>query len=184
VSAARRPEGLAPLVVGLAGAAFLLNTSQDKVRELLAGGYLHVVPNLSSERKIAISIVELQRFASTNPAEVAARRRLSSVADAGHVDIDRVLLVFGAFALGVVVALSSFAVSFYVVLIAVLSYSAGWLVRHELRERGRLRDPHRDRVTARPARPAPLPDRPRVEVVDLGHLLVPGPFSRGDAGRR
>jgi hypothetical protein len=61
-----KPVEMTPLVVGVAGAAVLLNTSEDKVRELLAAGLLTEVPNLSTPAKKAIAIVELQRFASVN----------------------------------------------------------------------------------------------------------------------
>lgn len=177
MTAKRPPVGIAPLVVGVAEAAFLLNTSQDKVHELLAGGYLNTVPNLSSPRKIAIAVAELERFAAVN---VVRPRHLAAVADAGQIDVDRVLMIVGAFALGVVAALSPLAVTVYVALIAVCAFAASWLVVHELRDRGHLRDPYRDRVLADPAAlPGPCS---RVEVRNLDHIVVPGPFSR--AGTR
>lgn len=54
------------LVVGVAGAAHLLNTSTDRVRELVHAGLLATVPNLSSEAKLSISVLELDRFAAVN----------------------------------------------------------------------------------------------------------------------
>ena len=51
-----------PLVVGMEGAAFLLNTSEDKVRELLRAGFIREVPHLTSPARRAIAITELQRF--------------------------------------------------------------------------------------------------------------------------
>lgn len=56
------------LVVGVDGAAHLLNTSRDKVRELVAAGLLATVPNLSSSAKLSISVTELQRFANVGGA--------------------------------------------------------------------------------------------------------------------
>ena len=66
----------------------------------------------------------------------------------------------------------------YVALIAVCLFASSWLVVHELRERGHLRDPHRDRVLADPADLPMAAARPRVEVGNLDHILIPGPFSR------
>lgn len=55
-----------PLVVSLAGAAFLLNTSEDKVRELLRAGLISEVPHLTSPARKAIAIEELKRFVTVN----------------------------------------------------------------------------------------------------------------------
>ena len=65
------------LVVGVGGAAHLLNTSTDKVRELVAAGLLTTVPNLSSSAKLSIPVSELQRFANVNVS--GAARRLQAV---------------------------------------------------------------------------------------------------------
>lgn len=105
-------------------------------------------------------------------------RRNWRSADAGHLDVDRALLGLASFALGLVAALSPLAVTVYVALIAVCLFASSWLVVHELRERGRLRDPHRDRVLADPADLPLAAARPRVEVGNLDHILIPGPFSR------
>lgn len=59
---------LEPLVVGLAGAAHLLNTSEDKVRELLRAGLITEVPHLSSPVRKAIAIDELKRFVNVGGA--------------------------------------------------------------------------------------------------------------------
>ena len=68
--------------------------------------------------------------------------------------------------------------SVFVALIAVCAFAASWLVVHELRDRGHLRDPHRDRVLADPADLPVAAAWPRVEVGNLDHIVVPGPFSR------
>lgn len=60
----QRQLELDPLVVSLAGAAHLLNTSEDKVRELLKAGLIAEVPHLSSPARRAIAVAELQRFVS------------------------------------------------------------------------------------------------------------------------
>ncbi len=65
------------LVVGVAGAAHLLNTSTDKVRELVNAGLLATVPNLSSSAKLSIPVSELQRFANVNVG--SSSRRLQAV---------------------------------------------------------------------------------------------------------
>ena len=108
----------------------------------------------------------------------AAARSDTETTDAGQIDVDRALLVLASFALGLVAALSPLAVTVYVALIAVCAFSASWLMVHELRERGHLRDPHRDRVLADPADLPMAAARPRVEVGNLDHILIPGPFSR------
>ena len=102
----------------------------------------------------------------------------AAVSDAGHLDVDRALLGLASFALGLVAALSPLAVTVYVALIAVCLFASIWLVVHELRERGHLRDPHRDRVLADPVDLPVAAARPRVEVGNLDHILIPGPFSR------
>ena len=60
-------------LVGVGGAAHLLNTSTDKVRELVAAGLLTTVPNLSSSAKLSIPVSELQRFANVNVSGAARR---------------------------------------------------------------------------------------------------------------
>lgn len=65
------------LVVGVTGAAHLLNTSADKVRELVNAGLLATVPNLSSSAKLSIPVSELQRFANVNVG--SSSRRLQAV---------------------------------------------------------------------------------------------------------
>lgn len=54
----------APVVVGVAEAARMLNTSETRVRELIAAGLLATVPHLSTAAKIAIAVRELERFAA------------------------------------------------------------------------------------------------------------------------
>ena len=54
---------LRPVVVGTAVAAELLNTSEDQVREFVHSGLLATVPHLSSPKKLAIAVAELERFA-------------------------------------------------------------------------------------------------------------------------
>jgi hypothetical protein len=53
-------------VVGVTGAAYLLNTSEDQVRNLVHAGLLATVPNLSAPRKLSIAVAEIDRFASVN----------------------------------------------------------------------------------------------------------------------
>lgn len=62
----RRRFEVEPLVVGLGGAAHLLNTSEDKVRELLRAGLIVEVPHLTSPARKAIAIEELKRFVTVN----------------------------------------------------------------------------------------------------------------------
>lgn len=64
----RRRLTLEPLVVSLAGAAELLNTSEDKVRELVRAGLIAEVPHLSTPAKRAIAVDELKRFVNVAPA--------------------------------------------------------------------------------------------------------------------
>ena len=59
-----RPLAVPPVVVGLADAARMLNTSPDKVSELIREQRIASVPHLSSPKKIAIAVAELQRFAN------------------------------------------------------------------------------------------------------------------------
>lgn len=54
----------APVVVGVGEASRMLNTSEQRVRELIAAGLLATVPNLSTPSKIAIAVRELERFAA------------------------------------------------------------------------------------------------------------------------
>lgn len=61
------------LVVGAAGAAQLLNTSEDKVRELVRAGLISTVDGLSTSSKLAISVRELDRFAAVNAGATAVR---------------------------------------------------------------------------------------------------------------
>lgn len=53
-----------PVVVGVAEAARMLNTSETRVRELIATELLATVPHLSTPAKIAIAVRELERFAA------------------------------------------------------------------------------------------------------------------------
>lgn len=55
---------LRPVVVGTAGAAELLNTSEEQVREFIRSGLIATVPHLSTPRKLAIAVAELERFAA------------------------------------------------------------------------------------------------------------------------
>lgn len=61
------------LVVGAAGAAQLLNTSEDRVRELVRSELIATVDGLSSSAKLAISVRELDRFVSVNTGPTAVR---------------------------------------------------------------------------------------------------------------
>lgn len=70
-----KPQPL-PVVVGVADAARMLNTSQNRVRELIASGELATVPYLSTPAKLAIAVRELERFA----AEGVRAERLGRVA--------------------------------------------------------------------------------------------------------
>ena len=54
---------LRPVVVGTAVAAELLNTSEEQVREFIRSGLLATVPHLSTPKKLAIAVAELERFA-------------------------------------------------------------------------------------------------------------------------
>ena len=52
-----------PVVVGLSVAAGMLNTSEDRVSDLIRAGLIATVPHLSTPRKLAIAVAELERFA-------------------------------------------------------------------------------------------------------------------------
>ncbi len=52
------------IVVGVAEAAKRLNTSEQRVRELIAAGLLATVPHLSTPSKAQIAVRELERFAA------------------------------------------------------------------------------------------------------------------------
>jgi len=52
------------IVVGIAEAARRLNTSEQRVRELVRAGLLATVPHLSTDAKLAIAVRELERFAA------------------------------------------------------------------------------------------------------------------------
>ena len=54
------------LVVGVEDAARLLNTGDDRVRELLRAGLIRQVDHLTSSKKIAIAVAELERFTAVN----------------------------------------------------------------------------------------------------------------------
>ena len=51
-------------MVGIAEAARRLNTSEQRVRELVRAGLLATVPHLSTDAKLAIAVRELERFAA------------------------------------------------------------------------------------------------------------------------
>lgn len=53
-----------PVVVGVAEAAKMLNTSEARVRELITAELLSTVPHLSTPKKLAIAVAELERFAA------------------------------------------------------------------------------------------------------------------------
>jgi hypothetical protein len=53
-----------PVVVGVVGAARMLNTSEQRIRDLIAADLLATVPHLSTPAKIAIAVRELERFAA------------------------------------------------------------------------------------------------------------------------
>lgn len=53
-----------PVVVGLSVAAGMLNTSEDRVSDLIRSGLIATVPHLSTPRKLAIAVAELERFAA------------------------------------------------------------------------------------------------------------------------
>ena len=53
-----------PVVVGLSVAAGMLNTSEDRVSDLIRAGLIATVPPLSTPRKLAIAVAELERFAA------------------------------------------------------------------------------------------------------------------------
>lgn len=53
-----------PVVVGLADAALMLNTSPERVSELIRDGVIATVPHLSTPKKLAIAVAELHRFAN------------------------------------------------------------------------------------------------------------------------
>ncbi len=53
-----------PVVVGLSVAAGMLNTSEDRVSDLIRAGLIATVPHLSTPRKLAIAVAELERFAA------------------------------------------------------------------------------------------------------------------------
>lgn len=65
------------LVVNLREAAWLLNTSEDKMRDLVRAGLVATVPPLSSTAKFAISIAELDRF-TAGGVTVASRLQSAS----------------------------------------------------------------------------------------------------------
>lgn len=55
---------LLPVVVGVLDAARMLNTSEQRIRELINARLLATVPHLSTPSKIAIAVRELERFAA------------------------------------------------------------------------------------------------------------------------
>lgn len=52
------------IVVGVAEAARRLNTSDARLRELIAAGLIATVPHLSTPNKAAVAVRELERFAA------------------------------------------------------------------------------------------------------------------------
>lgn len=123
-------------------------------------------------------------FAPEDVADLASRieRRnrvlAAATSDAGHIDLDRALLGVASFALGVIGAISPLIVTVTVALVSVCVFAAAWLVVHELRESGHLRDRVIDECVS--------PDslivldgyrRNRIDVELLDHVLVPRPFS-------
>lgn len=62
-----------PVVVGVAEAARMLNTSETRVRELIAAELLATVPHLSTPAKLAIAVRELERFAANGVTEHGLR---------------------------------------------------------------------------------------------------------------
>lgn len=53
-----------PVVVGTAVAAAMLDTSPERVRELVHAGLIETVPDLSSATRIQIAVIEIERFAA------------------------------------------------------------------------------------------------------------------------
>ena len=159
-----------------AQAARVLETSPRMVQYFVRTGRLTTSRRIG--RQLLFDPIVVEAFKPNMVRRNWAHQLASASADAGHLDVDRALMILGAFALGVVAALSPLAVTVYVALLAVCAFAASWLVVHELRDRGRLRDPHRDRVLADPADLPRAAAWPRVEVRDLDHIVVPGPFSR------
>lgn len=125
-------------------------------------------------------------FSPDDVADLASRierrnRVLAAAArsDAGHIDLDRALLGVASVALGVIGAISPLIVTVTVAIVAVCAFAAAWLVMHELRESGHLRDPDLDECVS----PDSLvvlnaygPNRLDVELLD--HVIVPGRFSQ------